>query len=113
MNRQRRLALTLLILNLPWSAEACAPEMATPSVEIRQRLTLSGDTAPKVEILRGAPGWMEGTRLTFAQARWDFFPNGTFRFAPGVAANVRDDLYPLSGTYRVVGNRWEFQATRR
>lgn len=113
MKRVKWIVLGIVILNLPLAAGALSPEKATMSIEIGPRLTLSGDTAPEVEILRGAPGWAEGTRLTFSEARWDFFPDGTFLFTPGAAAKVRDDLYPIAGTYRAIGDRLEFYATRR
>lgn len=74
---------------------------------------LFGEGGLEVEILKGSPSWAEGTQRIFTGARWDFLPNGTFRFTPAAAADVRNDLFPLVGVYRVVGDRIQFQGTRR
>jgi CHAT domain-containing protein len=61
----------------------------------------------------------EETRATtslvalFAGAGWVFHPDGSFQFVPSLAADVRDDLFPMTGSYRRRNGTIEFQAQRR
>jgi hypothetical protein len=54
-----------------------------------------------LEMQQGQPQWAQSYMQQVGGARWVFYPNGTFFYAP---ANARDDLYPLQGTYQSQGN---------
>lgn len=120
----KRSVLLILVLLLPLLAPATPrvaaaaeiqPSAADRSSTGRQSLSPSswlGESAVEVQVLKGAPPWVESTQRTYEDARWDFFSNGTFRFTPGPAAEVRNDLYPLVGSYTQVGDRVQFQAAR-
>jgi len=96
-------------------ATGVQPAVAGPTGAGRQSLPPSswlGESAVEVQMLKGGSTWVEGAKRTFAGARWDFFTNGTFRFTPAPAADVRNDLYPLVGSYTRIGDRVLLQATR-
>ena len=47
-------------------------------------------------------------------SNWYFFENGTFIFKPaGIGTIVRDDLFPVRGTYQVTDKGIKFSGTRR
>lgn len=54
-----------------------------------------------LEMRQGQPQWAQSYMQQVGGARWAFYPNGSFVYAP---ANAREDLYPLQGTYRNRGN---------
>ncbi len=135
MNQQlERPGLVLLPFLLPLVALAicAAPVYAAPAV-----LTLTGETLPAVHLLRlpapvgpptGPAGAVadgfrafspaeetrarESLSTLFAQASWTFFSDGTFRFVPSLSADIRDDLFPITGTYRRQRGTIEFRAYR-
>ncbi len=55
----------------------------------------------KLEMQQGRPQWAQSYMQQVGGARWAFYPNGIFVYAP---ANARDDIYPLQGTYQNKGN---------
>ncbi|MDJ0581548.1 tetratricopeptide repeat protein [Crocosphaera sp.] len=60
---------------------------------------LSGVKEPQLKSLQGA--WWGTEKLTemFGEANWIFLNDNTFVFVPPENAKVRDDLFPLLGTY--------------
>ncbi len=78
-----------------------------------RNLLLLGTGEPHITFLKGAQWGPESTQETFKGARWMFFPMGTFTFTPPPTANVRDDLYTISGTYTTDGNIFEFQGEKK
>ncbi len=62
-----------------------------------------------LEMRQGNSEWRQGKIEQVNGARWLFYPNGTFVYAP---ANVREDLYPLQGTYQNNGNTLTFSGSK-
>ncbi|MCO6010941.1 hypothetical protein NE236_38885 [Actinoallomurus purpureus] len=56
---------------------------------------------------QGNPAWIPSERSRVANAVWEFDRDGTFAFT---TSNVRTDLFPLHGTYRVEGTTLSFSA---
>ncbi|MEB3218466.1 MAG: CHAT domain-containing protein [Nostocales cyanobacterium 94392] len=71
-----------------------------------------GTGEPQIQVLQGVKRTEELIRM-FQGAKWIFHPNGKFIFVPSETANLRNDLFPITGTYKKIGNIWEFQAERR
>lgn len=65
---------------------------------------LYGAGEPSIVMLKGTQWGTEGTRRTFLGARWEFAANGAFIFFSPATADLRDDLFPLPGTYERVGD---------
>ncbi len=62
-----------------------------------------------LEMQKGNSEWRQGKIEQVNGARWLFYPNGTFVYAP---ANAREDLYPLQGTYQNQGNTITFSGSK-
>src|SRR5690349_8135735 len=104
---EKQTSLWILFLLLPLAADV-QPAVADPSGAGRQSLRPSswlGESKVEVQMLKGPRTWAESNRRTYAGACWDFFSNGTFRFTPAPDADIRDDLFPLVGSYTRVGGR--------
>jgi hypothetical protein len=79
--------------------------MHTPSrEEMTEPLVLVGLKGSDVELIEGKQWGTELTLATFERATWVFRLDGTFLFTPSPLAQVRMDLYPISGTYSMAGN---------
>jgi len=61
-------------------------------------MILFGTDELEINFLRGDSFWEEGIRRYFIGAKWMFFPNKKFLFTAPKNANIRSDLYPISGT---------------
>jgi hypothetical protein len=57
--------------------------------------------------LSGQENWVERSKQRFLDAEWLFSFDNSFTFSP---IDIRDDLYPLHGTFSVNGNRLVFTA---
>jgi hypothetical protein len=99
-----------------------------PNGPLKPSFLLNGSGEPKIEILKGAyrgePHILkrfqdtfhrgeETLRRTFKNARWVFQPDGKFTFEPTQATNLRQDLFPIFGTYLKVGRVFEIQGKRQ
>lgn len=71
-----------------------------------------GTGEPQVKVLQGVPR-TEGLVRMFQGAKWIFHRDGKFIFVPSDTANLRNDLFPITGTYKKIGNTREFQAERQ
>ncbi len=58
--------------------------------------------------IQGQAQWRQAQVNRIAGAQWAFNPNGTFLFT---MPNVRDDLYPVRGTYRNSGGALVFSGS--
>ena len=91
-------------------------------------LRLVGEHAPVIEALGGVqavdphlqqiirdllPSRDEHTHRLFTGAWWIFSWDGTFCFIPPPTADVRDDLFPIMGTYVRDGLRLTFHSTHQ
>jgi CHAT domain-containing protein len=86
---------------------------SNPSKNLRSSFRLTGAKEPKIEILKGAQWGEERTRRMFERASWLFHPDGRFLFIPSQNTDVRLDLFPISGNYSKVDDRFEFQGERQ
>lgn len=114
----KNITLILGLLIYPLSA---LPSLALPSqliaqpvqqTDISQVVQFIGTGEPQIQVLQGIPR-SELLVQIFRGGRWLFYSDGKFMFIPSENANVSSDLYPVPGTYKKVGNTFEFQAERR
>jgi hypothetical protein len=81
-------------------------------IKQQQPLQFIGTGEPKIQILQGVSRTKLLTQM-LRGGKWLFYPDGKFMYVPSPNANVRDDLYPITGTYKKVGNSYEFQGERQ
>ena len=72
-------------------------------------LRLIGTQEPQINVIKGAQWGTENLQRIFKDESWIFYPDGKFTFTPSLNANLRSDLYPISGTYKQANNIWEFR----
>ncbi len=85
---------------------------AFSQTEITSPLEFIGTGEPQIQVLHG----IKQTELLsqiLKGAKWSFSADGKFMFIPSENANLRNDLYPITGSYKKVGDTFEFQAERR
>ncbi|NET34850.1 MAG: CHAT domain-containing protein [Cyanothece sp. SIO1E1] len=69
---------------------------------------------PQAQRLGGNPAWGTTTAESiFRGGIWQFLADDTFIFTPSPTANVRQDIFPISGTYLVSGNQLILQGERK
>ena len=78
------------------------------------RKLFRGADNPMILVLEGIQ-WGGSARVhsMVIGSTWSFEADGTFVFYPANAADFRDDLYPISGTYSEGEGRISFRAVRR
>jgi hypothetical protein len=72
-------------------------------------LLLLGAEPTQIKMLKGQQWGSEGTRKTFQGAKWKFDERAAFVFSPPPEADLRDDLFPISGTYMPRGDLLQLQ----
>ncbi|MEV0520702.1 hypothetical protein [Nonomuraea sp. NPDC050405] len=87
------------------SSAATSSAAATSAAAARAVVVLRGGQILRFQQVKGAPS--SRARARVANAVLTFFENGTFAFT---TTDVRTDLYPLRGRYRIDGNRVSFAA---
>ncbi len=61
------------------------------------------------QLQQGQSQWAQSYRQQVGDARWEFYPNGSFVYVPGKASQ---NSSPLQGTYQNHGNSISFNAER-
>lgn len=75
-------------------------------------LLLLGAEPPQINVLKGQQWGSEGSRKTFQGAKWKFDGRGGLVFSPPPEADLRDDLFPILGTYTARGDLFQIQGAR-
>lgn len=99
---------TFPVLSLPSQLLAQAPR----TWETNSSLQFIGTGEPQIQVLQGTPKTDLLFRI-FQGAKWLFYSDGRFVFVPSENANFRNDLYPITGTYKKVGDTFEFQGEKK
>jgi CHAT domain-containing protein/uncharacterized protein HemY len=99
---------TFPVLSLSSQSVAQAPRR----LETNSPLQFIGTGEPQIQVLQGTPKTDLLFRI-FQGAKWLFYPDSRFVFVPSENANFRNDLYPITGTYKKVGDTFEFQGEKK
>jgi hypothetical protein len=103
----RARALAALLLFAAGGLLAIPPAAAGAETGAGSRVVLRVGQVLDFRQLKGRQSWQTRAFNRVRNAVWVFHDNGTFAFN---TTDVRTDLYPLRGRYRVSGNRVTFNA---
>jgi len=107
---------TLLVPTLPASlgmSQVLAQSQDARKQEADNLQFFVGKSQPKIQIIKGAHFGTETSERVFKGATWIFYPDGKFIFNPSENANVRQDLYPIIGTYVKNKNNLVFRGEKQ